>query len=255
MRIRSIVTVALLSTIAACGGVDAGDTTSAPSTTSPSTTTTTTTTTAPTTAPETTTTSPVSAVDSLIEFTGAATDLDQAIADAAALFNESWDATGTVDAIASDAIAALDTAPLRDLIPPGLEPDLELAVLAVFTDLDSRISALHGAVRFESVPEDVLLCLGLGATSFRRYDADFMRVLELAEASTAPTAAPDSEAAGVLAARLETIHSLNWGCDSCGGFEYDEAIPVNWEAQTVFDEVGFESEFADGRWEIRLYAC
>lgn len=253
--------------LVACGDDDSAGTTAADTTTSEATTTsvthpttttsvTTTSTAAPTssTAPPTTAAAP-SARDSLTDFIAAAENLDQAIAAAATSFNESWEATGTVSPQAEAAIDALDTTPLRRLVPPGLTPDLEVAVLAVFADLDSRASALAGAVRFhEWAPEDVMICLDYGAVSFRRFDDDFARMLDLALVSPVPTAAPDSTEAGILAVRMEAIHSRDWGCDSCGGVQYDQPFPVDWEGRTILG-VEFEATFDGTEWQILIYAC
>ena len=55
--------------------------------------------------------------------------------------------------------------------------------------------------------------------------------------------------------RLTAIHSMNWGCDSCGGLEYDAAIEVDWAGRTVADGVQFEAEFTGGAWDVVIWAC
>lgn len=254
-RSTATLVIALLLVVVACGD----DSATTASTTSSTTTTTLATTVVPTTAttsPPTTVSVPDSARASLERYISEVEDLDRAIADAATLFNESWETTGTVGAEAQAAILAIDTSHLRALLPAGLAPELELAALAVFADLDSRASALAGAERFSTqFPDDVILCLKFGATSFQRFDDDLDHLVALAATSPAPTAAPDSVEAGILAVQLEAIHSMNWGCDSCGGVQYDTALPVDWEARTVLDGVEFEAEFVDGAWEVLIYAC
>lgn len=248
--------LAILLVVAACGDDEATDTTTSTSTVATTTTTTeapTTTTTEPPTT--TTTTEPPTAADALADYLAEVDELMAAAERAALSFNISWQSSNTIDDTTKAAIEALDATPLRASIPAGLDPELEVAVLAVFADLDSMISSLHGAVRFESNDDDLEYCVGNGFTSLERFDTDRQRMIDLATAAPVPTAAPDSEEAGILAVRLEAIQSMNWGCDSCGGVAYDEAMPVDWDAQTVLDGVAFESEFADGRWQITILAC
>jgi hypothetical protein len=58
-----------------------------------------------------------------------------------------------------------------------------------------------------------------------------------------------------MAVRMEAIQSMNWGCDSCGGVEYDEPIPVDWVGRTLLGGVEFEASFTGGVWEVLIYAC
>jgi hypothetical protein len=221
------------------------------------------TTTAATTTTEATTTTVTgpSAADDLASFFAAAESLDAEITAAAAIYNASFDAAaGTVGGAAIDAIGALSTHLLAGLIPPGLDIDLETAVLAVYADLESRIASLDGGVRYlnqgeYSDVEGTLLCLSFGSDSNARFGDDLAAAKALAESSPRPTAAADSEAAGVLAVRLETIRLMNWGCDSCGGVAVDDPIPVDWAGQTVIDGVEFEATFSGGMWEILIHAC
>jgi hypothetical protein len=204
-----------------------------------------------------------SAADDLETFFTAAEALDAQISAAATAFNGSFDAAaGTVGSDAVDAITALTAGDVAALIPPGLDLDVETAVLAVYADLESRIAALDGGVRYlnlsgdaESDVEFTLLCLGYGSDSNARFDGDLAAAKAAAAAATPPTAAADSEAAGILAVRIETIFSMNWGCDSCGGVVLTDPIPVDWEGNTVMDSVGFEATFDGGGWEILIYAC
>jgi hypothetical protein len=249
MPTRLICLTALVALAVVACGDDPTSATVFPTTTTVTVTTTTTTPAAPT------TTQPPTAADSLADYFAATATLMSSAETASAMLNQSWQSTGTIDAATEAAIAELDTAPLRALIPAGLDPALEVAVLAVFADLDSVASSLAGAVRFASYGEDLDVCLGLGSDSLERHDADRSLMLQLASTTAAPTAAADSPEAGVLAVRLEAIHSMNWGCDSCGGVAYDQAIPVDWDARTVLDGVGFEPTLVDGRWEISILAC
>lgn len=237
--------------------------TPAPPTTASTTTPTVTTTVATTTTlpPPTTTVAGPSAADDLAAFFAAAESLDAEIAAAAGVYNTSFDAAaGTVGGAAIDAIGALSTTLLGELIPPGLEMDLETAVLAVFADLESRIAALDGGVRYlnqgeYSDVEATVYCLDLGSESNARFDSDLAAAKALAAASPAPTAAADSVEAGLLAVRLETIRLMNWGCDSCGGVAVDDPIPVDWAGQTVMDGVEFDATFSGAQWDISINAC
>ncbi len=203
------------------------------------------------------------AADALAPFFAAAERLDREIAAAAAAFNAGYDAeAGTVSLVAQDAIRALRPTGVTGAIPPGMSADLERAVLAVYADLDSRIAALDGAIRtipegstVLSMPEDVLRCLANGSGSKARFAADLATAKSLAAREPAPTAGPDSVAAGVLAVRIDVIGIWNRGCDNCGGAAYDEALPVDWEAQLIEDRVPFEAEYRGGVWRVLIYAC
>lgn len=235
----------------------------APSTEAPTTTTLAPTTTTTTTLPPTTTTEAPTAADDLAPFFAAAEELDAQIAAAADEFNAGFDPdAGTIDPAAVDAIAELSTERIGGLIPAGMDLDLETALLVVYTDLQSRISALQGgAERVYVSPdgtvdvEDSLFCLGLGSESKARFDGDLVAARTLADRSSPQAAvAPDSLEAGALALRLQVIGLFNYGCDSCGGAVLEEAIPVDWEAQTVAG-AGFEAEFDGTEWQITINAC
>ena len=237
-------------------------TTEAATTTAATTPATTAATTASTTiATTTTTTAPLperTASDALagIGFYTLVEDLDLYIAETAVLFNEQWDPdAGTLGAGARNAVLSLDASYLRDYIPPGLPPEVEVAVLAVYADLDSRIAAMHGAVGSLSNTDEVRRCLGYGGESFQRVDDDLGSLYDIARAAPAPPEyAADSREAGILAVRLEVIRLANWGCDGCGGAVYGATSPVDWEGRTVFG-VEFEAEFTNGRWVIWMQTC
>lgn len=269
MRRLGAVLILVMLLAAACGGDDTFGTTEPQVTTSvglptttaaPTTTTVLTTTTAPTTtAAPTTTTTPApgpTAADALAEFFAAAEDLDADIRAAAVLFNAGFDETaGTLDPGVAPVVEALDAVPLGLLIPGGLSLDLETAVLRVFADLDGRISALYGGVHFlEWDPDAAVGCLTGAGPAATRFPDDLADARALAELEPPPTAAPDSPDAGILAVRLSAIHSMNWGCESCGVLNYDAALPVDWAGRTVAG-VEFEATFTAGAWEILIYAC
>ena len=253
---------------AGCGDDDVfGTSTTAPASTTGAASTTTgaeTTTTAvgtTTTAAGTTTTTtappPPSAADDLEAFFAAAEALDADIKEAAAAFNAGFDAdAGTLDPAVEPIVEALEARPLGALIPAGLSLPLETAVLAAFTDLDSRIAALAGGTRYLGYPDQAgaLDCLEGGGEAAARFPGDLAAARTLATREAPPSAAPDSEAAGILAVRLAAIHSMNWGCDSCGGLVYDGPIEVDWAGRTVAG-VEFEATFSGGRWDIVIYAC
>jgi hypothetical protein len=263
----------VLLVVAACGDDDnpltvttGPDTTQATTIQAATTTAPTTTSTPPTTAapattttvapPTTTTTAGPTAREAFGDYFGMVEDLDRLISDTAAWFNDTFDPDAvTLPADVTTAINALDASPIALEIPPGLSPQLETAALAVYADLESRVSALQGATRYMGDLDTILLCLGYGGDSFDRFDADFVRVLDLADVEPAPTAAPDSPEAGILAVRVEWIRLGNWGCDSCGGASYDEPLAVDWEGRRVIGSSEFEATFDGTRWQVVIYAC
>jgi hypothetical protein len=237
----------------------AGSTTTVATTTSATTATTTTDTSATTTTAGTTTVPPHTAADALAAFFAAAEALDVQIKQAAAKFNAGLDeAAVTLSVDAAAAVAALDAMPLRDLIPVGMQEDLETKVLAVFADLDSRISSLEGGRR-NIVDQSNLAwamdCLGNGSTSAGRFAADLAAAKSEATHYPLPLGFADSDQAGVMAVRIAAIHSMNWGCDSCGGLQYDAAFSVDWAGRTLLDGVGFDATFDGTAWQITIFAC
>jgi hypothetical protein len=277
MRRVVLFVLVLAPAVAACGGDAAPPATSGATTTAaglasstslvtttsePVTTTTAPTTTAAAAATSTTTTSTTAAgptaLDDLEPFFSAAADVDRRVREAAIAFNAGFDPEGpAIDDEAHALIETLDHRPLRALLPAGMSPELETAVLAVYADLSSRVASLQGGARYTGEYGDtewVLDCLEHGAVSVARYDDDVARARDQATAEPPPSAAPDSPEAGMLAARLAVIDSMNFGCESCGGVQYDEPFPVDWEGRTVLG-VGFEAEFDGTAWEILLYAC
>lgn len=217
-----------------------------------------TTTAAPTTTSESSTTPGPSALDALEPFFAEAAETDRRIAEAAILFNAGFDPEGpALSDEARGAVDALDHRSLRPLIPAGMSVDLETAVLAVYADLSSRVASLQGGARYSGefgTTEWVMDCLDNGAVSFARFADDVAEARGLAADEGLPDAVPDSPSAGALMARLEAIDSMNFGCESCGGVQYDEQFEVDWEGRTVLG-VGFEAEFNGSTWEILIYAC
>lgn len=170
----------------------------------------------------------VPAAERLVEFFNMAEELDAQIKQAADLFNDTFDsATSTAGAEAVKVIYALDAAPLAHRVPGGMEQNLEVAVLAVFADLDSRIAALIGGVEYGGD----ITCLGFGGESARRFPEDLVTAQSLALATPPPTVALDSPDSGMVAARLAYIQGSNTCCGSCGGYAYEETIEIDWEGR------------------------
>lgn len=244
------------------GTTTGGSATTAASTSAPASSTTVTTTAPSSTAAPTSTTTaaaPTSslptAADSLATFFAAAVALDDQIADTAALFNSQWDpATATVGPETRAAIDALDPMALVPLVPGGLSPDLEVAVLAVFADLDSRVAALDGGARYPGDNTFALDCLGRGGESADRFDNDLEIARALALLEPPSAAPPDSPDAGAVAVRMTAIHSMDWGCDSCGGVAYTTEFPVDWAGRTVLG-VEFEATYTATGWDVLILAC
>lgn len=270
MRRSTTIVVLAVMLLAACGGEGSFGTTQpggststtnpAPTTTAASTTTATAASTTTATSVPTTTSAPApgpTAADALAEFFAAAEGLDAEIRAAAVLFNAGFDEdAGTLDPGVAPVVDALDAVPLGVLIPGGLSLDLETAVLRVFADLDGRVSALAGGVRILGYPdlEWAIDCLQGAGPAATRFPADLAAARALAAEEPPPTAAPDSPEAGILAVRLAAIHSMNWGCESCGVLDYDAPLPVDWAGRTVAG-VEFEATFTDGAWDVLIYAC
>ncbi len=210
-----------------------------------------------TTTAETTTTTPApSATDPLAAFFAAAEQLDADIRAAAVVFNAGFDAdAGTLDPGVAPVVEALDAVPLGLLIPGGLSLGLETAVLRVFADLDGRIAALSGGMYFlDWDPVAAMECLTGAGPFANRFPADLADAREQAALEPPPTAAADSQEAGSLAVRLAAIHSMNWGCESCGVLDYDAPLPVDWAGRTV-SGVEFEASFNGVSWDVVIYAC
>jgi hypothetical protein len=271
MRRTVLTLVAVVLAAAGCGGEAGTFGTTPPETTASTggatTTVASTTTSSPTTSAVATTTSAVvtttspapvpTAADALAAFFAAAEELDADIRAAAVLFNAGFDAdAGTLDPGVAPVVEALDAVPLAALIPGGLSAEVEAAVLRVFADLDGRVSALAGGVRILGYPdvEWAVDCLTGAGPAATRFPDDLAVARARAAQEPAPTASPDSPEAGILAVRLAAIHSMNWGCESCGVVDYDAPLPVDWEGRTV-SGVQFEATFEDGAWDILIWAC
>jgi len=218
-------------------------------------------TTTPTTLPATTTTAttaavpttaaivPVAASERLAGFFTAAEDLDLRIKAGAELFNDTLDPnTGIVDSETVKVIYILSADFLVRMIPGGMTEDLEVAVLAVFADLDSRIASLLGGV------ED-LGCLAAGGESAGRFPDDLATARDLAATAPAIATTPGSAESGMVAARLAYIQGSNWCCGSCGGYAYEESIEVDWEGQIFgpgWIDAPFVATFDGEYWHVEF---
>lgn len=193
---------------------------------------------------------PVPAAEALDPFFAAAEELDQSIKAAADQFNATFDPdSGTVGAEATKVIFGLTAAPLKDLVSGGMDEGLEVAVLAVFADLDSRIAALMGGVEYGGD----LDCLGFGGESARRFPLDLAAARSMAVAAAPLTAAADSPEAGMVAARLTYIEGSNSCCGSCGGYAYEESIAIDWENRIFgpgFINAPFVATFDGVSWQV-----
>ena len=216
----------------------------------------------------TTTTALPSSLDQLQPFIRAAAEVDARLAKAAAEVNRGITATTVaVGQAARDAIVAADPAPARDAIPAGLPPDLERAVLVVYSDLVSRRSAFNGVLRDDTTI--AIDCLRNGARAAARFPAD-LAAARVKAAGLAPVGpvAPDSRAAEVLAVRFAWISGANNGCASCGGMVITElpavtvypgpVTPPGWDRS--FDgevaRVYFTAGFVPGSgWSVQINAC
>lgn len=170
---------------------------------------------------------------------------------------------GVLEAETSENALALSAVPLTALVPAGMDEDLETAVLTVYSDIESRIASVSGAVRRgrESAESSVGLgqeswdCLNLVVEPAGRFETDLAVARRLAESASVSLVAPDSVEAGILAVRIMVVSLSNRGCDACGGVRYDSAIPVDWENRMVADSLEFEAEFVGDVWVITSGAC
>ena len=98
---------------------------------------------------------------------------------------------GTLDPAVEPIVEALDARPLGALIPAGLSLPLETAVLAAFTDLDSRIAALAGGTRYLGYPDQAGAsdCLEGGGEAAARFPGDLAAARTLATREAPPSAA------------------------------------------------------------------
>jgi hypothetical protein len=184
------------------------------------------------------------------------------------------------------AVDAIDPAVLARTIPAGLDPAVELAVLLVYSELDSRRQAMNRVSEWALTPGttvlpktqfgggiDLLGCLANGAPAAARFSADLAKARVLATQTTpAPPTSPQSRTAADLAVRIALAHGANRGCASCGGQIVTTLEPVAWQPVTVAgihwdgvigatsnqpnSGIRFQARYSSGKgWQIQLNAC
>ena len=206
-----------------------------PSTSAPSPSTTAATSTTP---PSSSTTVAPSAADDLAEFFGGAAAVDGRLRALAARLNPHITADSTnftqADVDAAQAIEP-EVASLAKTIPPGLPPHLELAVLVVFSELDSRERAMSAGECVRPGPtsrqDGMFGCFANGAAAAARFPSDLAAAEQLAR-QTAPITAPAPSSRSVAEVLLQVydIEEYNGGCASHGGYIADRIQPVEWFA-------------------------
>jgi hypothetical protein len=208
---------------------------------------------------------PTSATAALVPFfTGAAT-VDQHLKDAAALINSQLSAGADDEPAASAAISAADPATLAHTIPAGLTPQLETAVLVVWSELESRSAALCTPLRTTTQGSSAAHCFTNGTAAAQRFPADLSAAKVLAAQSPAPpTVSPDSHLAGEVAVEISSIDQANRGCGATGGSIFSQLDPITWRTfslggitfQGQIGQTAFQATYAPGAgWTARLDVC
>lgn len=214
-----------------------------------------------------------SAAEALAPFIAAAAEADRNIAAAAAAVNASFNGeVVTFDAPTVALVAAAEPSAVGAAIPPGLHPDLERALLLVYSDLDSRFAALHGesCVQPGTFSVDTIdpHCFVEGHAAAVRTHSDIEAAQALASASSAPATVPaGSPAAAEPAVRVAYIQGNNEGCGSHGGFVATAPIDVHWSDPSAMVAAGssldgtaggvnFTASYGGGAdWTMHFRAC
>ena len=188
-------------------------------------------------APPPSATGAASAADDLVPFFAAVAETDRLLRAAADAVNASFGAdTITVGQATIDAVERSAPTAVATVIPAGLEPAVEQAVLLVYSDLVSRYAALHGdsCLPRRTIPRAELnpRCFTQGHAAAIRLTADVDAARTLA-AATPPVVAPaaDSRPVAELLLRIAYIDKTNQGCDQTGGFLAIDAIRIDWIAE------------------------
>jgi hypothetical protein len=214
---------------------------------------------------------PPSAADSLAAFFAAARADDARIQAAARAVNRQIGPSSVyvTRAMIRTAEAARPERTAR-AIPAGLDADLLLATMIVYSDLATRASALDPALDFiesdevrpRTDPEVVSYLDGLrrGSLVARTYPADLASARALA-ATKPPVlpARPDSRAAAELAVRIALVHLGN-GCNGGNPPVRRFLVPIIWMSPrtSVEGSVGglrFTAGIDSGGWKVILNAC
>ncbi len=224
----------------------------------------------------------------LASFFAVASQQDAQLRAAARLINSGIGSTTIVLAPqAKAAVTRIDPALAAHAIPAGLDPVLQLAVLVVYSELDSRRQAMRRVADLALRPgtsvlprngtgadggADLVRCLANGAAAAARFQADLSAARGLAERTPAFTpSAPRSADAADLALRIALVNGHNSGCASCGGFIATTLAPVTWQPVTVAGThwdgtvggsgaqpggIRFQAVYVVGRgWQVQLAAC
>ena len=261
---RSIGTVVVLATLAACAGSPvAGTATLTPTTpSSPSTSAPSTTRSTPPTpsssaaAPSAATSSDTStgreppgsttaasgpasgtAAEALAPFFAEVDDIDARLSAAADAINAGLTAEeATFDQQTIDTVDAAAPWAAARAIPAGLDAATEQAVLLVYSNLASRFGALRGGdcLQVGTVPRSTLNadCFVRGHEPKARMAGDIAAARAAAESSPFAAASPDSRAAAEVLLRVEYINKANMGCGTMGGFIATEPLPIEWVTES-----------------------
>jgi hypothetical protein len=168
-------------------------------------------------------------------------------------------------------IVASSPRPAAKAIPAGMSPDLQRAVLLVYSELVARAAAFNGVDTTQTVlltdPDTVrmLHAFRVGSGIARRYPADLATARALAQTNPPiHTVSPGSRQAAELALQIATINGENNGCGSAGGYLYTAPRPVQWK--TIVTDYGrFDGTIGGIRfaatyipangWTVELNAC
>lgn len=210
--------------------------------------------------------------DALAPFFAAVQTVDAALAAAAAAVNDSYAGDGvaftqnTVDLVIQARPSAVAAA-----IPAGLDPDVERAVLLVYSDVESRFAALHGEscvrlgtfTRVEIDPH----CFTEGHAAAVAMPAD-VAAARAAASSASPfsDAGAHSREAAEVALQVGYVDGNNEGCSSHGGFRATDPIDVVWNGDPSVvngaasaggrtNGVQFTASWTGDGWSVRYQAC
>jgi len=218
------------------------------------------------------TTAGPSAADDLAPFFAASVEVDQKLQVAADAVNARIGAdTVSFDQATRDAIAASSPDAVAATIPAGMGPELEQAVLLVYSDLVSRFQSLNDrlCVTEEPYPRSELdpRCFAAGHVAAGRFDAD-LAAARAAAAAAPPVvvAASDSRAAAELALRIYWTDLANGCAAGGGGYLATKPIVVVWKSEPQVgggppwdgraDDLPFRATYAAPTgWKIELNAC
>ncbi len=177
----------------------------------------------------------------------------------------------TFDQQTIDTVDAAAPWPAARVIPAGLHPATEQAVLLVYSDLVSRFGSLRGGdcLQLGTVPRSSVNidCFARGHEAAIRMSDDVDAARAAAESSAFVAPSPDSPAVAEVLLRVEYINKANMGCGTMGGYTATEPISVEWSSEQSADPsvaptdgqvngVRFRAGYADSSgWTIELLAC